>query len=1195
MSKQCVDEEELLELRIQALKSTSRVGKSPKTLKRRTISSVKHDHVKESDKRKGHQPEQGKQLLKNKDARASESTQDEANTKSLEKVTISERLTATEVINPPATGKLLKDSDQELKLREQALKSLLQKRVVKTGELLRKNSELVQHQKVTSTSKIIEQKQSLLVQKPRMKRENQKLVKISELKNEGNVGGDNSRDCNTEIEDPCISIEMHRFPKHISIGSDDELSLCASDTDERYTKLDNTSPMEHPKLKSSSSDTSIQVEPTNPLVTICIEKISGKQNETPQDVDTLHSNKVLSNIQCNVISCSQVNVSVNEQNSVKKYESVCCSSISNDHNKSLEHSNINSCLLEDYSTKLLMEKEDADAVDMVKSNSSDDCSTEFAESKENNNNNGNVSVAEERTSSDNTGIIEEAFRKKVEHYEQVHSHKVAIENNLQQIEEKTAKDLINDEEPGPSGYVKPHSIIEHSSDSDDSVVILSPPKQPSPIVIELSDTDHFDEESKSGKQKRKRCRVTSVKDALHKKTMPHGTREDLKDLNCSVCLGPFENRSFLDQCFHSFCYVCIIQWSELSRLCPLCKSKYNALIHSVTKELEYQQYVFPKEEKEISQKDEHRREYNENLPDGRRFRYRSTIVDHERWALRRSEREKAERERAQTRQQRKMSRRLKWSATKDRRKAVYRLNMFVKEVKQRGKPKLRDIRPEFFSDNPAMKHRLVPWLLRDLNVLLGDDDENIRFVMSLILNIIPKVSMESEEFKQQVQPFLFNETNHFVAELISFASSPYDIKGYDDNVVYDVPTQAVPTRPSSCVTDVVTVPDEPADPVRDRLLHEVFIGSEDVVPLNDLHMEASPPQSGNNTEEPPEEVESDEELAIQPRRHESVLNKTVTELASTRKKEIPAGESSNDEGEDALNEVKVKKQKKRRRHGEHKLNHNEKNTSGEGSSDEENGCVRIRDKKEKKKKKHKHKKRKLSDRDEKSKSSRRKKATKNDRENTERSFIELEDDKSLPRKRKGEHDEYEEKKKLKRQHKHSSKHKKKRKHKEKRKRKKIKREKSSDTSSSEEELSTKKESGNKNRHSSVKEKRSPDMKKKSSKDKIDKIDSRAGLIKDGAAFKTREEVLEELLLIEKAITKRQQKKTKLKTHQATNSMKAAADSTVTTCDEGECVPRGGNNKGEETYGDLVKELQDIESRINMCRGSLLTKPNHVKN
>jgi len=40
--------------------------------------------------------------------------------------------------------------------------------------------------------------------------------------------------------------------------------------------------------------------------------------------------------------------------------------------------------------------------------------------------------------------------------------------------------------------------------------------------------------------------------------------------------------------------------------------------------------------------------------------------------------------------------------------------------------------------NPAIKHRLVPWLLRDLNVLLGNDDEMIRFVMSLILNLIPK-------------------------------------------------------------------------------------------------------------------------------------------------------------------------------------------------------------------------------------------------------------------------------------------------------------------------------------------------------------------------------------------------------------------------------------------------------------------------
>ena len=46
--------------------------------------------------------------------------------------------------------------------------------------------------------------------------------------------------------------------------------------------------------------------------------------------------------------------------------------------------------------------------------------------------------------------------------------------------------------------------------------------------------------------------------------------------------------------------------------------------------------------------------------------------------------------------------------------------------------------PKFFEDNPALKHRLVPWLLRDLNVLLGNDDETIRFVMSMILRMISK-------------------------------------------------------------------------------------------------------------------------------------------------------------------------------------------------------------------------------------------------------------------------------------------------------------------------------------------------------------------------------------------------------------------------------------------------------------------------
>ncbi|KAL2634237.1 hypothetical protein R1flu_005716 [Riccia fluitans] len=64
---------------------------------------------------------------------------------------------------------------------------------------------------------------------------------------------------------------------------------------------------------------------------------------------------------------------------------------------------------------------------------------------------------------------------------------------------------------------------------------------------------------------------------------------------CSICLEPISVEGFLDQCFHKFCYHCILQWSEmvLSRPtgsnktlqyleCPLCKTKYTSIIHDVS-------------------------------------------------------------------------------------------------------------------------------------------------------------------------------------------------------------------------------------------------------------------------------------------------------------------------------------------------------------------------------------------------------------------------------------------------------------------------------------------------------------------------------------------------------------------------------------------------------------------------------------
>ncbi|KAK8926207.1 hypothetical protein KSP39_PZI018059 [Platanthera zijinensis] len=59
---------------------------------------------------------------------------------------------------------------------------------------------------------------------------------------------------------------------------------------------------------------------------------------------------------------------------------------------------------------------------------------------------------------------------------------------------------------------------------------------------------------------------------------------------CPICLEPPKREAYLDHCFHSFCYHCIVQWSkfvkkksyqeEPSIKCPLCKAENLSIVHS---------------------------------------------------------------------------------------------------------------------------------------------------------------------------------------------------------------------------------------------------------------------------------------------------------------------------------------------------------------------------------------------------------------------------------------------------------------------------------------------------------------------------------------------------------------------------------------------------------------------------------------
>ena len=267
--------------------------------------------------------------------------------------------------------------------------------------------------------------------------------------------------------------------------------------------------------------------------------------------------------------------------------------------------------------------------------------------------------------------------------------------------------------------------------------------------------------------------------------------------NCSICLGPLENKSFTDSCFHMFCFVCLLEWSKVKAVCPLCKQAFKSIIHNVRSFQDYDQYHLQTEAEAAASTGAQFGTYS----DGRRFRYRSTVslntwherIHHE------QEQQLLALQRPTHRTTRGEWRNRRQFATSDFRRRVYAYNMRVKEVRTAsGRPyRYREVNPNFFRANPACTHRLVPWLNRELIVLLSGQDEHSQFLLELILDLVKRFDITSEEFFQHIQPFIGDRTEHFVHEFYSFCRSPYDMIGYDSHAVYDEPNVPVHTVESS--------------------------------------------------------------------------------------------------------------------------------------------------------------------------------------------------------------------------------------------------------------------------------------------------------------------------------------------------------------------------------------------------------------
>ena len=98
----------------------------------------------------------------------------------------------------------------------------------------------------------------------------------------------------------------------------------------------------------------------------------------------------------------------------------------------------------------------------------------------------------------------------------------------------------------------------------------------------------------------------------------------------------------------------------------------------------------------------------------------------------------------------------------------------------------RECSPEWYRTNEAQTHRLVPWLNRELLVLLelsGQQGRQAHLIQSIV-DWVKLYHINSPELRDLLLPYLGVRTDHFQHELLNFARTPFDLVGYDRHVTY---------------------------------------------------------------------------------------------------------------------------------------------------------------------------------------------------------------------------------------------------------------------------------------------------------------------------------------------------------------------------------------------------------------------------
>ncbi|XP_050460237.1 E3 ubiquitin-protein ligase Topors-like [Cataglyphis hispanica] len=260
--------------------------------------------------------------------------------------------------------------------------------------------------------------------------------------------------------------------------------------------------------------------------------------------------------------------------------------------------------------------------------------------------------------------------------------------------------------------------------------------------------------------------------------------------NCSICLGKLVNTSFTDSCLHQFCFNCLLEWSKIKTECPLCKQTFKSIIHSVRSEEDYAQYHIPRELASQISQPQVALDFNFGI-DGnwdvipRRFLYRTTMTGNRRHGVLLNPDQVTRREQlpSMAPQVPREERRRRRANPTDYRRTVYRHGIWATSLPDIF-GRFRECSAEYYRRQPQELDRLIPWINRELQVLLNNEPGIIAYALSIIMNALTRFDIRSPEFRNIVQPFLAAHTDHFAHELLNFAQTNFDLVGYDQSVTY---------------------------------------------------------------------------------------------------------------------------------------------------------------------------------------------------------------------------------------------------------------------------------------------------------------------------------------------------------------------------------------------------------------------------